>query len=113
MVKFRIILKNLIRIYQLKHTDSNDHQHGWDTKGENVALLAHAIQLPEPRRQDRGNHGAKIDGSVEYSKECGDLALLLWKGELLGAKRHDAWFDSSGSKCDEDKSQTRYRSERR
>ena len=94
-------------------TDSNYHQHGWDAKGENVALLTQTVQLPKPRRQDGWNHGAKIDASVEYTKERGDLALLLWEGELLSAKSHNTWFDSSGTKRNEDKSQTWYRSERR
>ena len=102
------LTKRILHLASL--TDSNDHQHGWDTKGENVALLAETVQLPEPWRQERRNHGAKIDAGVKYSKKCGYLPLLLWNSELLGTEGHDARLDSSGAKRDEDESKTRYRS---
>ena len=89
-------------------TDGKHHQERRDAESEDVALLAQAVQLPEPRGQDRGYHGAKIDAGVKDPKKCGDLSLLLRKSELLSAKSHNTRLDSSGAKCDEDESQTRY-----
>ena len=98
----------LLRATDLKLTQSNDHESWGHTKGQReTGFLSKAWRVSEVRCQDGADHGAGVDGGVEPGEEGLHLGLLLRQLELFGSKGRNAWFDTSSTDGDQEKSNKR------
>ena len=89
-------------------TDGYHHEDGGHPEGQAVALVFSETGLfPEDGGQDGGDHGAEVDGGVKDSEEGGHFGALLRQDKLIRAKAHDAWFDPTGAKADQDETEER------